>query len=113
MADDTNKAEQERRKAAGEALKKASEESRRSSEETLAEQGGMKPVPSQDEADAIKADVVEEREEVGQPDGPAARAAAGKPDVLHRALGAEEPAKEYKTRQAPPPPPPPPSRKSE
>ena len=97
MADDNQ------RKAALAEAKKASEENRKSAEETLAEQGAMKPVPSQEESDAIKLGVVDplEREDDEQPDGPAARAAAGAPDVLTRQLSAAK-GGEYKTRSAQP-----------
>ena len=96
-------ADNDPRKAALAEAKKTSEENRKSAEETLAEQAGMKPVPSQEESDAIKLGVVDplEREDDEQPDGPAARAAAGTPDVLTKQLSAAS-GGEYKTRSAQP-----------
>jgi membrane protein involved in colicin uptake len=84
-AEETRQADEERRKAAVEVAKKGTEAARKASLETLAEQEAMKPVPSQEGCDAIKAggDPLE-NEEIEQPDGPAARAAEGRPDVLTR-----------------------------
>ena len=103
MADDNQRKADEQRKASLADAKKTSEENRKSAEETLAEQAGMKPVPSQEEADAIKLGVADplEREDDEQPDGPAARAVAGAPDVLTRQLNAAT-GGEYKTRSAQP-----------
>ena|SRR6188768_3258064 len=100
--EDVRKADEERRKAAVEESKKGSEAARKASLETLKEQEAMKPVPSQEGADAIKAGADPlENEEIKQPDGPAARAAAGAPDVLTRQLNPDG-GGEYKTRSAAP-----------
>jgi hypothetical protein len=91
-AEERRKDDEERRKAAGEEAKKGTEAARAASLETLQEQEAMKPVPSQEDADAIKAGADPlENEEIEQPEGPAQRAAAGRPDVLTRQL---EPADE-------------------
>jgi hypothetical protein len=103
--EEVRKADDERRKAAAEEAKKSAEEARQSAEETLAEQGGMKPEPSQEEADLIKVGASDPAKRKGeqQPEGPASRAAQGQPDRLTRSL---EGAKggEYETRSAAPAP---------
>ena len=103
--EDVRKADEERRKAAAEESKKGSEAARKASLETLQEQEAMKPVPSQEGADAIKAGADPlGNEEIKQPDGPAQRAAEGRPDVLTRQLNPDT-GGEYKTRSTQPQPP--------
>lgn len=98
--EEVRKADEERRKKSGEIAKQNTELARKDSEETLAEQNAMKPDPSQEEADAIKAGVdPAKRKEVQQPEGPAQRAAQGAPDALTRQVNPDA-GGEYKTRSA-------------
>ena len=96
--EEVRKADEERRKTAAEEGKKGTEAARKASLETLKEQEAMKPVPSQEGADAIKAGADPlENEEIKQPEGPAQRAAQGAPDVLTRQINPDG-GGEYKTR---------------
>ena len=99
--EEVRKADEERRKKSGEIAKQNLDLARKDSEETLAEQRDMKPDPSQEEADAIKAGVADpaKRKEVEQPEGPAQRAAQGAPDALTRQVNPDA-GGEYKTRSA-------------
>ena len=103
--EEVRKADEERRKKSGEIAKQNLDLARKDSEETLAEQNAMKPDPSQEECDAIKAGAVDpsKRKEVPQPDGPAQRAAQGAPDALTRQVNPDA-GGEYKTRSAAPKP---------
>ena len=99
--EEVRKADDERRKKSGEVAKQNLELARKDSEETLAEQNAMKPDPSQEECDAIKAGAADpsKRKEVQQPEGPAQRSAQGAPDALTRQINPDA-GGEYKTRSA-------------
>lgn len=102
---DEEKAAEQQRKAAENAAREGTDEARQSSEETLQEQGGMKPEPSQEDADRMKTGAYQVGEDSGQdqPDGPAARAAAeaaaANEEAQNRAAGASG-AAPYKTRDS-------------
>jgi hypothetical protein len=71
-------------------------------QETIDEQANMRPVPSQEKANLMRAgayDPLQDAEEVEQPEGPAARAARGDPDVLRAAVANQQGAT-YQTRSA-------------
>ena len=102
---DAQKAEEERRRLAEEQAKAGTDAARQSSAETLNEQSGMKPVPSQEDADRMKTGAyrVGEDAPVEQPEGPAQKAAeetaAANEDALKRtAAPAPDQGATYKTR---------------
>lgn len=101
-AADARKAEDARRKAAGEAAKAGTEAARKTSEETLREQSSMKPYPSQEHADKIVAGAIDpvDNPPTEKTEGPAQRAADGRPDAVFRTSEATGEAAGYQTRQA-------------
>lgn len=74
---DAQEADVQRREAAGEQAKKQADAARKQSLEVLKEQESMKPVPSQEDADKIKAGAYDPHSpaEGEVTDGPAQRAA--------------------------------------
>ncbi len=79
VAADARKADQDARKSAAETVERDGKAAQEASEEVLNEQAGMVPVPSQADANKMRAggyDPLKDAQEVKQPDGPAARASA-------------------------------------
>jgi len=101
-AADARRADADARKARATLVQKQTEQQRKAIDETLNEQANQKPVPSQEDANLMRAgayDPLTDAKEVKQPEGPAQRASEGNPDVL-RASVADTSGATYQTRSA-------------